>query len=106
MFIVGLKVDLDVMRSGQRAMAISLTSIALPFTLGFFLLGPMLHADNSCVAVEATVTVEPENLCTSAKVEEKQQQVEETAEAIRTQGAARACRGARSTSYRSPCSSA
>ncbi|MCU1393274.1 MAG: sodium/hydrogen exchanger [Ilumatobacteraceae bacterium] len=53
MFIVGLEVDLEVVRrSGKRAAAISLTSIAVPFALGFFVLGNYLHADHSCVAVE------------------------------------------------------
>ncbi|HRE02111.1 MAG TPA: cation:proton antiporter, partial [Ilumatobacteraceae bacterium] len=37
MFIVGMEVDLNVVRrSGKKAAAISLTSIALPFALGFF----------------------------------------------------------------------
>ncbi len=45
MFIVGMEVDLDVAcaASGKRAVAISLTSIALPFALGFMMLGPLLH---------------------------------------------------------------
>ncbi len=54
MFIVGMEVDLDVVkRSGKRAAAISLTSIAFPFVLGFFVLGNYLHDDHNCVAVEA-----------------------------------------------------
>lgn len=54
MFIVGMEVDLDVVkRSGKRAAAISLTSIAFPFVLGFFVLGNYLHDDHDCVAVEA-----------------------------------------------------
>ncbi len=53
MFIVGMEVDLEVVRrSGKRAAAISLTSIAVPFALGFFLLGNVLHSDHNCVAVE------------------------------------------------------
>src|SRR5204863_3438983 len=54
MFIVGLEVDMDIIRtSGRRALTISLTSIALPFMLGFALLGPMLHSEQNCVAVSA-----------------------------------------------------
>src|SRR5688572_21092475 len=88
MFIVGMEVDLDVVRrSGRRAVAISLTSIALPFGLGFMLLGPLLHDDNNCVAVEAVATadgtVEPAE-CTSDEVEEKQAAIaEQTADAER-----------------------
>ena len=88
MFIVGMEVDLDVVRrSGRRAVAISLTSIALPFALGFMLLGPLLHNDNSCVAVEAVTTadgtVEPAD-CTSDEVEAKQKEIaEQTADAER-----------------------
>ena len=53
MFIVGMEVDLDVVkRSGKRAAAISLTSIAFPFVLGFFVLGHYLYDDHKCVAVE------------------------------------------------------
>jgi len=53
MFIVGMEVDLDVIkRSGKRAAAISLTSIAVPFALGFFVLGNYLYDDHKCVAVE------------------------------------------------------
>lgn len=62
MFIVGMEVDLEVVRrSGKRAAAISLTSIAVPFALGFFLLGNVLHSDHNCVAVEAQpgVTAKP-----------------------------------------------
>ena len=86
MFIVGLEVDLDVVRrSGSRAVAISLTSIALPFALGFMLLGPLLHEDNSCVAVEAVATADgsvPPEECTSEEVQEKQQELaDETADA-------------------------
>jgi Kef-type K+ transport system membrane component KefB len=79
MFIVGMEVDLDVVRrSGNRAVAISLTSIALPFALGFFLLGHMLHADNNCVAIEAVATadgtVQPEE-CTSTEIQDKQEEI-------------------------------
>jgi Kef-type K+ transport system membrane component KefB len=86
MFIVGMEVDLDVVRrSGRRAVAISLTSIALPFALGFMLLGPLLHDDNSCVAVEAVTTADgtPEPAeCTSDEVEDKQAEIaEQTADA-------------------------
>src|SRR6187431_830009 len=53
MFIVGMEVDLDVIRrSGKKAATISLTSIAFPFALGFAILGPHLYEDNKCVAVE------------------------------------------------------
>ena len=79
MFIVGLEVDLDVVRrSGSRAVAISLTSIALPFALGFMLLGHLLYEDNSCVAVEAVATADgspPAEQCTSAEVRDKQDEV-------------------------------
>jgi Kef-type K+ transport system membrane component KefB len=55
MFIVGMEVDLEVVkRSGKRAAAISLTSIAFPFVLGFFVLGHYLYDDHKCVAVEQT----------------------------------------------------
>lgn len=84
MFIVGLEVDLDVVRrSGNRAMAISLTSIALPFALGFLFLGHLLHEDNNCVAVEAVAPVagdDPPATCTSAEVEAKQAAIAEQAE--------------------------
>lgn len=54
MFVVGMEVDLNVIkRSGKRAAAISLTSIALPFALGFFVLGNYLYDDHKCVAIEA-----------------------------------------------------
>ena len=62
MFIVGMEVDLDVVkRSGKRAAAISLTSIAFPFVLGFFVLGHYLYDDHKCVAIEQTAgsTVTP-----------------------------------------------
>ncbi len=55
MFIVGMEVDLEVVkRSGKRAAAISLTSIAFPFVLGFFVLGHYLYDDHKCVAIEQT----------------------------------------------------
>lgn len=50
MFVVGLEVDLDVVRrSGKRAVAISLTSIAVPLALGILVLGPVLHGPHGCV---------------------------------------------------------
>ncbi len=53
MFIVGMEVDLDVIRSsGKRAVVISLTSIAFPFLLGFGLLGSYLYQDHQCVPIE------------------------------------------------------
>ena len=59
MFVVGLEVDLDVVRkSGKKAAAISLTSIAVPFALGFVVLGTYLHEDHNCVAIEQQVGVE------------------------------------------------
>ncbi|MEO6492759.1 MAG: cation:proton antiporter [Ilumatobacteraceae bacterium] len=59
MFIVGMEVDLDVVRqSGKKAAAISLTSIAVPFALGFVVLGTYLHDDHSCVAVEQQIGVQ------------------------------------------------
>lgn len=86
MFIVGLEVDLDVVRrSGRRAVAISLTSIALPFALGFMLLGHMLHPDNNCVAVEVVATADgtvPPGECTSAEVQDRQDAIaQQTADA-------------------------
>ncbi|MBM3684204.1 MAG: cation/H(+) antiporter [Actinobacteria bacterium] len=76
MFIVGLEVDLDVVRrSGKRALAISLTSIAFPFLLGIGILGTYLHEDHSCVAVSVTRAAElgegDERACTSEEVERK-----------------------------------
>ena len=55
MFIVGLEVDMDVVRrSGRRALAISLTSIAFPFVLGMALLGPYLSdPEYRCVPATA-----------------------------------------------------
>lgn len=84
MFIVGMEVDVDtVRRSGKRAVAISLSSIALPFVLGLTLLGPLLHSDNKCVAVEAVIqadgTPEPSD-CTSPELEDKQREVAEQTE--------------------------
>jgi Kef-type K+ transport system membrane component KefB len=76
MFVVGLEVDLNVIRnSGKRAAAISLTSIALPFALGFFVLGNVLHDDHSCVAVAKEVE-EQVTPCTkqTAEVDEKIQE--------------------------------
>lgn len=50
MFVVGLEVDLAVVRrSGRRAVTISLTSIFVPLALGLFVLGPALHGDHRCV---------------------------------------------------------
>ncbi len=76
MFIVGLEVDLDVVRkSGKRALAISLTSIAFPFLLGIGVLGTYLHDDHSCVAVSVTKAEELGGgaalACTSPEVERK-----------------------------------
>ncbi len=76
MFVVGLEVDLDVVRrSGKRALAISLTSIAFPFLLGLGVLGAYLHDDHSCVAVSVTRAAELGDVdgraCTSPEVEEK-----------------------------------
>ncbi|MCU1400317.1 MAG: Transporter, family [Acidimicrobiales bacterium] len=68
MFIVGMEVDLEVVkRSGKRAAAISLTSIAVPFALGFFVLGSYLHDDHSCVAVEAQAGVTPKPCSSEGK---------------------------------------
>lgn len=45
MFVVGLEVDMAVVRrSGRRALAISLSSIALPFVLGFLVLSNLLYS--------------------------------------------------------------
>jgi Kef-type K+ transport system membrane component KefB len=76
MFIVGLEVDLDVIRkSGRRAVAISLTSIAFPFLLGVGVLGTYLHDDHSCVAVSAARAAELGDIearsCTSPEVDRK-----------------------------------
>lgn len=50
MFVVGLEVDLAVVRrSGRRAVSISLTSIFVPLALGLFVLGPALHGEHRCV---------------------------------------------------------
>ena len=71
MFVVGMEVDLDVIRkSGRRAVIVSLTSIALPFALGFGLLGHFLYQDHKCVAVEATATAAASN-CSSPEVTTK-----------------------------------
>jgi len=68
MFVVGMEVDLDVIRkSGRRAVIVSLTSIALPFALGFGLLGHFLYQDHKCVAVEATATAQVSQ-CSSPEV--------------------------------------
>lgn len=90
MFIIGLEVDLDVIRtSGKRAVAISLTSIALPLILGMSILGPLLHESHSCVAISAKTADEqgytPErDGCTSpevtAKIEAAEQRAQEEAE--------------------------
>ncbi len=74
MFIVGMEVDLDVIRrSGKRAVAISLTSIALPFALGFGVLGSLLYDDHKCVAIEIEGLTSDEPPCAelSPEVEKK-----------------------------------
>ena len=59
MFIVGLEVDLAVVRrSGKRAMSISLTSIVIPLALGIFVLGPTLHGAHGCVEMTKAVAAE------------------------------------------------
>ncbi len=91
MFIVGMEVDLDVIRSsGKRAVAISLTSIALPFALGFAVLGTLLYDDHKCVAVEQEVAgeVSTEKPCApvSAEVEEKIADREKAIDKAETKG--------------------
>ncbi len=50
MFVVGLEVDLNsIRRSSTKAVAISLSSIVLPFALGFAVLAPYLHNDHNVV---------------------------------------------------------
>lgn len=73
MFIVGMEVDLDVVRrSGKKAAAISLTSIAVPFALGFVVLGTYLHDDHNCVAIEQELGAEAKPCATvSAEVADK-----------------------------------
>jgi Kef-type K+ transport system membrane component KefB len=76
MFIVGLEVDLDVVRSsGKRAVAIGVVAIVLPFGLGAGVLGPWLHRDYACVAVSAQVAEQraggASRPCTSAEVTAK-----------------------------------
>jgi Kef-type K+ transport system membrane component KefB len=68
MFIVGMEVDLNVIkRSGKRAAAISLTSIAVPFALGFFVLGNYLYEDHNCVAIERDAGAEVKPCSTISK---------------------------------------
>ncbi len=72
MFIVGMEVDLDVIRkSGKRALVVSLTSIALPFALGFGLLGHFLYQDHKCVAVEVDAGQSTVSTCSSPEVTQK-----------------------------------
>lgn len=48
MFVVGLEVDMEIVRrKGRRAITISLSSIAVPFLLGMLFLGHVLYDDNS-----------------------------------------------------------
>jgi Kef-type K+ transport system membrane component KefB len=69
MFVVGLEVDPAIIRrSGSRALAISLTSIALPFVLGFFVLGPHLPDDSRCIAVPVVELQADDVECTSDEV--------------------------------------
>lgn len=65
MFLVGLELDLDVVRkSGRRAVGISLTSIAVPFLLGVLVLGTWLHPAHDCVPVrDAAITVDADEVC-------------------------------------------
>ncbi len=70
MFVVGMEVDLEVVkRSGKRAAAISLTSIAFPFVLGFFVLGNYLYDDHKCVAIEAEVDSSDVKACSDPSEE-------------------------------------
>lgn len=59
MFVVGLEVDLAVVRrSGRRAVGISLTSIVVPLALGIFVLGPALHGAHGCVRMTEAAAAE------------------------------------------------
>jgi Kef-type K+ transport system membrane component KefB len=82
MFVVGLEVDPAIIRrNGSRALAISLTSIALPFVLGFFLLGPHLPEDSRCVVVAVAELGADDVECTSDEVIAAREDTATTADA-------------------------
>ncbi|HSN99780.1 MAG TPA: cation:proton antiporter, partial [Candidatus Nanopelagicales bacterium] len=72
MFLVGLELDLDVVRkSGRRALTISLSSIALPFLLGAVVVGGWLHSSHDCVPIRsAEVVIEDDEVCVPTDAQE------------------------------------
>lgn len=75
MFVIGLELDMSVVRrSGRRAAAISLTSIMVPFLLGALVVGPMLFdrypsapkADGTAIAMTPFVLFVGVSMCGSA----------------------------------------
>ena len=66
MFIVGLEIDpKTIRRSGRRAVVISVSSVAVPFFLGVFVLAPYLYHDHKLVPVEGAAPVVAKRLAFS-----------------------------------------